>query len=135
MRRRHGSLPPVSQGRTRRVLSILHRYVFLELLRVFLLALFTLTLILTVALLVAEAAQQGLPLMQILRLIPLVIPGTLPITIPTTTLFAVAVVYGRLAHDQELTAIKSSGVRITHVLWPALALGLLLSIGVFFLYE
>lgn len=117
------------------ILTILRRYVFLELVRVFLLALFALTAILTLGLVVHEAAQQGLGPAAIVRLVPLLIPSTLPITIPTTTLFAVAVVFGRMAHDQELTAVRAAGIPLTYVLFPALLLGAILSVVVFFLYE
>jgi lipopolysaccharide export system permease protein len=116
-------------------LSILQRYVACELLRVFLMALSAITFILVLALLVAEAAQQGLPPGQVLNLLPLLVPGTLPFTIPTAALFAVAVVYGRLSHDNEITAIKSAGVPVTRVLWPALVLGAASSVAVFYLYE
>jgi lipopolysaccharide export system permease protein len=116
-------------------LSILHRYVLAELLRVFILALAAITGILVLVLLVAEASQQGLPATAIAKLIPLVVPSTLPFTIPTTTLFAVAVVYGRLSHDNEITAVKSAGVPITKLLWPAFYLGVAMSVVVFFLYE
>jgi len=116
-------------------LSILHRYVLLELLRVFLLALTAITAILVLVLLVAEAAQQGLPPGSIFRLVPLLVPSMLPFTIPTTTLFAVAVVYGRLAHDNEITAVKSAGVPITLILLPGFPVGVAASFPVFLLYE
>ena len=56
--------------------------------RVFLLALATLTSLFLLAGLVAEATQRGLAPSQILTVIPLVIPNTLPYTVPSTTLFA-----------------------------------------------
>jgi len=62
------------------------------------------------------------------------VPETLPYTIPATTLFAVSVVYGRLSNDNEVTAIKSAGIPISKVLWPAVWIGLVVSAGVFLLY-
>jgi lipopolysaccharide export system permease protein len=115
--------------------SILHRYVLVELLRVFLLALAAITGILVMVGVVAEASQQGFGPGQIIKLIPFMIPGTLPFTVPATTLFAVSVVYGRLSHDNEITAIKAAGIPVTKVIWPALWIGMLLSSGVFVLYE
>jgi lipopolysaccharide export system permease protein len=115
--------------------SILHRYVLFELIRVFVLALAAITGILVMAGVVQEASQQGLGPAQILKLIPLLIPGTLPYTVPATTLFAVSVVYGRLAHDNEITAIKSAGIPVTRIVWPAVLVGLLASGGVFVLYR
>jgi lipopolysaccharide export system permease protein len=115
-------------------LSILQKYIAGELLRVFLLALAALSFVIVIAVLVAEAAQQGLPPGNLVTLLPLLVPSTLPFTIPTAALFAVAVVYGRLAHDNEITAIKSAGMPVTRVLWPALALGAASSVVILLLY-
>lgn len=114
--------------------GILQRYVLLELIRVFLLSLTAITGILVMAGIVAEASQQGLGPAQIVKLLPLLVPETLPYTIPATTLFAVSVVYGRLSNDNEITAIKAAGIPISKVLWPALWLGLVVSAGVLILY-
>ena len=104
--------------------KLLHRSIFIELFRVFLLALTALTAILLLAGLVAEATQHGLGPGQILDAIPLLLPNMLPYTLPTTTLFATCIVYGRLAADNEILAIKAAGVHIAHVVWPAILLGL-----------
>lgn len=107
--------------------SILHRKIFFELARIFLLSLLGITGILVMAGLVAEATQQGLGPSQVLMVIPLLIPNTLPYTIPATTLFATCLVYGRLAHDNEILAIKAAGVNVLYVVWPGVLLGLLMS--------
>ena len=115
--------------------TILHRYVLLELLRVFALALVAITGILVMAGVVAEASQQGLGPSQIYKLVPFLIPGTLPYTVPATVLFAVSVVFGRMSADNELTAIKAAGIPITRVLIPAFLLGIALSATVYVLYR
>src|SRR4051812_48708347 len=107
--------------------SILHRTIFWELARVFVLSLLGITGILLMAGIVAEASRHGLGPMQILAIIPLIVPSTLPYTIPATTLFATCVVYGRLAHDNEILAIRAAGVNILVMTWPAIFLGLLMS--------
>src|SRR5262245_55267484 len=99
--------------------SILHRMIFRELVKVFLLSLVGITGILLLAGIVAEASQQGLTPGQIMAIIPLLIPSTLPYTIPATTLFATCVVYGRLAADNEILAIRASGINLLKVVWPA----------------
>jgi lipopolysaccharide export system permease protein len=106
-----------------------------ELVRVFALALLALTGILVMAGIVAEAARQGLGPEQIVKLVPLLIPGTLPFTIPATMLFAVSVTFGRMSADNELTAIKAAGVPITYALWPALFLGAAVSAVVWWLND
>lgn len=103
-------------------LGIVHRMIFIELARVFLLALVGLTAILLMGGIFAEATQRGLTPNQIMAVIPLLIPNTLPYTLPTTTLFATCVVYGRLAHDNEILAIKSAGINLLHVVGPAMLL-------------
>jgi len=114
---------------------ILQRSIMLELLRVFLLALAALTGILVMAGIVAEAAQQGLGPEQIFKLVPLLIPGTLPYTVPATLLFAVSVTFGRMSADNELTAIKAAGIPVTRAIWPAFLLGGLVSLGVLWLNQ
>src|SRR6202453_1987603 len=99
------------------------RTIFWELVRVFLLSLIGITGMLLMAGIIAEATQHGLSPMQLLAAIPLLIPSTLPYTLPATTLFATCVVYGRLAADNEILAIKACGVNVLHVVKPGLVLG------------
>ena len=107
--------------------SILHRMVLRELVKVFVLSLVGITGILVMAGIIAEARQQGLNPLQVLEIIPLLIPSTLPYTLPATTLFATCVVYGRLAADNEILAIKAAGINVLRVVWAGLLLGLLMS--------
>src|SRR5438132_278557 len=76
------------------------------------------------AAIVVEASQRGLGPAQILAAIPLIVPSMLPFIIPPTTLFASCVVFGRLGHDNEITAIKSAGICVLHVVWPGVFLGI-----------
>lgn len=105
--------------------TTLNRMIFWELVKVFLLALGSLTGLFLIAGLIQQAAQLGLSPMQVLAAIPLFVPSTLPYTIPATTLFASCVVYGRLSHDNEVVAIKAAGVHLYQLLKPALLLGVL----------
>src|SRR5580700_10603847 len=83
---------------------------------------------------VAEASQRGLSPAQILAVIPLLVPNTLPYTIPATTLFATCVVYGRLAADNEILAIKAAGINILSIVSPALFLGVAMTCLTLFFY-
>jgi lipopolysaccharide export system permease protein len=105
--------------------TTLNRTIFSELVRVFLLALGGLTGIFLLAGVVQQASQLGLGPAQIVSIIPLFVPSTLPYTIPATTLFAACVVYGRLAHDNEVVALKAAGVHLSTILRPALLLGVI----------
>src|SRR5206468_3729214 len=101
--------------------------IFFELAKIFLLALLGITGIIVMAGIVAEATQQGLNPSQVLAAIPLLIPSSLPYTIPPTTLFATCIVYGRLAHDNEILAIKSAGINVMQVVLPGVLLGTVMS--------
>jgi lipopolysaccharide export system permease protein len=108
--------------------------VFLELVKVFVPSFISIMGIIVIAGVVTEAMRQGLGPAQVLAAIPLIMPSMLPFIVPPTTLFATCVVYGRLAHDNEITAIRSAGINIMHVIWPALFLGLAMSLMTFGLY-
>jgi lipopolysaccharide export system permease protein len=114
--------------------SYLHRMILWELFKVFAMSLIALTGLLLMAGIVAEATQRGLTPSQVLMVIPLIIPSTLPYTIPATTLFAASLVYGRLAADNEIIAIKAAGINVLYVVWPSLFLGLVMSITTMGLY-
>lgn len=103
--------------------NTLNRMIFWELVRVFLLSLGTLTGLFLVVFVVQQASLLGLSLSQIARVVPLLVPSMLPITIPATTLFASCVVYGRLSHDNEVIALKAAGVHLYTIVRPALLLG------------
>ena len=70
-----------------------------------------------------EASQSGLGPVQIMQILPFVVPSLLPFTIPATLLLAVCVVYGRVAADHEITAVKSAGISVMSLLWPAFLFG------------
>jgi lipopolysaccharide export system permease protein len=114
--------------------SILQRMILWELTKVFVMSLVGITGILLMAGIIAEASQQGLGPTQILAAIPLLVPSTLPYTIPATTLFATCVVYGRLAADNEILAIKAAGINAMQVVRPGILLGLVMSATTMGLY-
>jgi lipopolysaccharide export system permease protein len=114
--------------------SILHRMILWELVKVFSIALVGITGILLMAGIISEASQQGLGPGQVLAAIPLLVPTMLPYTVPATTLFAACVVYGRLAADNEILAIKAAGVNLLKVVKPGVVLGLVMSATTLGLY-
>ena len=108
-------------------MSIITRYVLSELLQVFLVALAAMTLFMLVVGLVKEAQQQGLGLVQILLLVPYVLPEAMRFAVPGTMLFAAASVFGRMSAANEITALKAAGITPLAVIWPALGLSLVVS--------
>jgi lipopolysaccharide export system permease protein len=114
--------------------GIIHRNILAELLKIFTLALIALTGMILMAGIISEAMKNGLGPVQILAIIPLLLPSLLPYTVPTATLFTTCIVYGRLAADNEILALKAAGIHIRHVIWPALLLGIATSAATMVFY-
>ena len=112
-------------------MKLLQRYILGELVRVFLLLVVVLTVMLVFVGLFREAADSGLGLVQILQIMPYVVPSMLPFTIPATLLLSVCVVYGRISGDLEVVAAKSAGISALQLLMPAFLLGAMLAVGSF----
>jgi lipopolysaccharide export system permease protein len=74
-------------------------------------------------------AEFGLGPVQIMKILPFVVPSLMPFTIPATLLLTVCLVYGRIAGDQEVTAAKAAGINVLSLLWPAVFLSMIASIG------
>jgi lipopolysaccharide export system permease protein len=102
----------------RRTLSC---YLLSEILPPFLLGLLTFTFILLIARilkLVELIVTRGIPLTQVGRLLVLILPTFLELTLPMAFLLAILLGLGRLSGDQELLALKSSGVSPVQILLP-----------------
>jgi len=109
-------------------MKILSRYVLSELLQVFLVSLTALTLFMLVVGLVKEAQQQGLGMLQILALVPYVLPEAMRFAVPGTMLFAVASVFGRMSASNEITALKAAGISPMAAIWPVTFLAVVVSL-------
>lgn len=109
-------------------MGILQRYIIEELVKVFLLALISLTTLLLFIGLGQQAVREGLGLMPLLKAVPYLLPNALRFAIPGTILFAVCNVYGRVSASNELTAIKAAGISPMSLIAPGLILALILSL-------
>lgn len=112
-------------------MKMMQRYILADLLRVFLLLIAVLTTMLVFVGVMSEATNRGLGLAQVVQIMPYVVPSMLPFTIPATLLLTVTVVYGRIAGDLEVIAVKAAGVSPLRLLTPAFSLGLVLAVGSF----
>jgi lipopolysaccharide export system permease protein len=109
-------------------MSAINRYIVVEFLKVFLIALIALAGVLTFTDVVKELQNEGLGFMQIAMALPYLLPYALRTSIQGAMLFAACYVYGRLAATNELVAVKSMGISPLRVIWPALAMSIPLSL-------
>ena len=72
---------------------------------VFFVTLSSLTLLLMLFGVVKEAAQHGLEVVHVAKLLPYLLPNALLYAIPGTILFAVSNVYGRMSAGNEIVAM------------------------------
>ncbi|MCU0914103.1 MAG: LptF/LptG family permease [Planctomycetes bacterium] len=107
----------------------LHRYIFYELLKVVILATVGLTLILSLGGMLRPAQEYGVGPRQVAYLLLYFMPVTLTFVLPMAALFAGALVYGRLASDNELDACRASGLSILTLVYPGGILAILVAIA------
>jgi len=107
---------------------ILPRYVLVELVKTFIMALVGLSGAMVLVGLIQEAIRQGLPAMQILRILPYVLPDVLRLTVPVTLLLATIMVYSRMSTTNEIVALKSAGVSPLTILRPTFIMAFLVSL-------
>jgi lipopolysaccharide export LptBFGC system permease protein LptF len=108
---------------------ILHRHIFQELLRVFILAAVGLTLITSLGGIVGPVQEYGLAPRQVVHLLTYLMPICLTFVLPVAALFASALTYGRFAADNELDACRASGVSMLTLIYPGFVLAILMAIA------
>jgi lipopolysaccharide export system permease protein len=100
---------------------ILFRYLVSEILPPFFVGLLAFTFILLVGRmlkLIELVVTRGVPLLQIGKLFSLILPTFLEMTVPMAFLLAILLGLGRMSNDQEVLAMKASGVSPPQILWP-----------------
>lgn len=106
---------------------VLHRYIFRELLKIFIPATVALTLIMSLLSILRPIQEFGIGASQVLPILGYSLPITLTFVMPLSALFAVALVYGRFAGDNELDACKASGISLWTTVYPGLALAIIVA--------
>lgn len=76
---------------------------------------------------------QGVNTLGVIGYLPLLIGGLVPYVLPLSFLLAVVTVYGRLAADNEWTAIRMAGIQPLKMVLPGAILALACSAGTFWL--
>lgn len=116
-------------------MSKIARYVLSQLTLTFTVTLLGMTFVLVFGIMVKEGMRQGLGLAAILRLLPYALPSALRFSVPASLLLAACSVYGRMAADNEVVASKSLGISPRVILFPALLLGVAVSMGMIWLND
>jgi lipopolysaccharide export system permease protein len=109
----------------------LTRYLISEILPPFFLGLTAFTFILVVARivkLIELVVTRGVPLLQIGKLLSLILPTFFELTVPMAFLLAILLGLGRLSNDQEILAMKASGISPPQILWPIGAIAVVIAI-------
>jgi|GEM_PF-186352 len=107
----------------------LHRYIFRDLLKTFVLATTVLSLVLGLGVMLRPLRDFSVDPVNVPKLLAYTLPITLTMVIPISALLAATVNYGRLAVDNEITACRSSGISLTTLVYPALTLALLVGMA------
>ncbi len=111
-------------------MKTLRAYVLKELIFPFLMGLTVFTFILVmdrIFTLTDLIVKYGVSVFTVLKLLFFILPSTFAITIPMACLVAVMVAFSRLKSDNELTAMKASGISLLPLVGTTLGLGAVLT--------
>jgi len=107
----------------------LHRYILRELVRVFGVAAVALTMMLSLGSILRPVQEYGVGPRQVVHLICYSLPIMLTFVLPIAALFAASLVYGRFASDNELDACRASGISLLTLIYPGLALAIIVAVA------
>ncbi len=113
-------------------MKVLTRYILRAHLGPFFFAFIALTgviLINTLARQLAELAGKGLPMDVILHFFVLSLPANIALTLPMAVLVAVLYTFSQLTAENEVTALKSSGIDLRRMVLPLFFVAALLAVG------
>jgi lipopolysaccharide export LptBFGC system permease protein LptF len=113
-------------------MATLHGYILRELLKTFGLTLAALTVLFTMGGGVYNLIKyEGVSAADVFGFIPYLIPMAMTITMPIAAVFAAAMVYGRLAADNELLACRAAGINVHRLLLSAVLLSVFVALFTF----
>jgi len=116
-------------------LKITYRYILTEMMPTFLITVSMLTFLFMtnkVFLLLDLVLNKKAPLGDTVILYLSLIPFVLSLTIPMSMMVATLLAFGRLSSDMEVTAFKSSGIHLFHLIAPVLVFGAVMTIAMLY---
>jgi lipopolysaccharide export system permease protein len=112
-------------------MSLIARYISRQLVRPFLLGVFVITFLLTMDFLFDYLdlfLNKGVALFTVLRLFFLGLGWMLAMSVPCGVLVGVLMTYGHLSQDNEIIAMRASGISAFQAMKPALAAGVFIAV-------
>lgn len=119
-------------------MKILRNYILGECIVPFFLALGVLTSVFLLGNLIQLAnmvINKGVSLMIIGKVFLLSVPLLLGYTLPLACLIGITMAFSRMSSDNEIIAIRASGIYLGKILAPLLAIGIIFSLGLFLLTD
>lgn len=113
-------------------MRILRNYILFEFLGAFLISLVVFTFAMlsgNIIKIIDMIINKGVDLLNVFKLLFFLVPYLLSYTIPMGALCGTLLVFGKLSSDNEITAMKASGLSLFKIAFPLLVLGLVLSVS------
>jgi lipopolysaccharide export system permease protein len=123
-------------GRSLAAVTLIHNYIYRELLLLTAAIVGVLTfmfLAVDVFKMIQKILYTDLSMWLTVKFVLYLIPPTLTLTIPTSLLAAVLIIFGRMSSDRELLVIKASGIGLAPIVAPVIVIATLCSLLDFWL--
>ncbi len=107
------------------MLKILNRYILKEITLPFLMTILVFTFVLLIGKILQITdlmVNKGVNVLTVVKIVLFILPSFLTVTIPISLLIAVLIGLGRLSSDNEITAMKASGISLYQLLLPIVTL-------------
>ena len=101
--------------------KIINRYIFKEIAYPFIIILFILTFVLLMGKILQImdlVINKGVSVFSIVKIIFFLLPSFMLFTVPIALLIAILIAMGRLSADNEITALKTSGISLMQIYYP-----------------
>jgi len=120
------------------LIKTLDRYIFFELVPPFFLGIIGFILIMVTDLLFTYTdliINKGVPLLVILRLLIFKLPAIMVLTFPVSMVFATSMVFSGMSKENEMTALRTSGVSLLRISFPLILIAVAVSFLSYFTNE
>jgi len=108
---------------------IIHKYIFKDLLKVFILTSLAMTLIFSLSSILRPIQEYGISPGQVFKLLWYFSPVMFSFVMPIAAVFAASITYGRFASDNEYDACRASGISVHSLALPGIVLAVIVAIS------